>query len=240
MKRGIIMIDNSFNKKNIFKKKGIYIVGAVCIVAAGAGVFGAVASTRSRDNGDMQIESSTVDLRIDYSEPASLANRPVKNEPDTRQPQKQEDSTHQEPSNKPYSGSFALPMGTDISKDYSYGKLMLNATTQDWRTHEGVDFGGSVGNDVMAIHDGKVTQVYTDSLWGSVIVIDHGCGIIAKYCGMDENNLPQKGDEVKKFQVIGKLGVIPIEQGDGSHLHFEITVNGKNEDPLKVMNKLGK
>ena len=31
------MIDNSFNKKSFFRSKGIYILAALCILAAGAG-----------------------------------------------------------------------------------------------------------------------------------------------------------------------------------------------------------
>ena len=235
------MIDNSFNKKSFFKKKEIYIIAAICILAAGAGVFIAMNYNEPQVKDDSPtLEPTTLDLRIEYSEAATQANRPVKNEPDTRDTHSKEQATAKNAPNKPYSGSFALPMGTDISKDYSYGKLRLNKTTDDWRTHEGVDFGGSEGNNVIAIQDGKIRDVYFDPLWGNVIVVDHGFGIIAKYCGMDEKSLPQKGESVKKFQVIGKLGIVPIEKDDGSHLHFEIILNGKNEDPLKVMNKLGK
>ena len=31
------MIDNSFNKKSFFRSKGIYILAALCILAAGMG-----------------------------------------------------------------------------------------------------------------------------------------------------------------------------------------------------------
>lgn len=52
--------------------------------------------------------------------------------------------------NKPYSGDFALPMGSDIIKDYSNGEMVRSKTMGDWRIHNGVDFGGSAGNDVVA------------------------------------------------------------------------------------------
>ena len=46
------MIDNSFNKKSFFRSKGIYILAALCILAAGAGVWGAmrVAKTPTDNN----------------------------------------------------------------------------------------------------------------------------------------------------------------------------------------------
>ena len=42
------MIDNSFNKKSFFRSKGIYILAALCILAAGAGVWGAMRVAKYR------------------------------------------------------------------------------------------------------------------------------------------------------------------------------------------------
>lgn len=61
-----------------------------------------------------------------------------------------EQSTEAIERNKPYSGDFALPMGSDIIKDYSNGEMVRSKTMGDWRIHNGVDFGGSAGNDVVA------------------------------------------------------------------------------------------
>ena len=62
------MIDNSFNKKSFFRSKGIYILAALCILAAGAGVWGAmrVAKTPTDNN---STEHSSRQYNIDYSVP---------------------------------------------------------------------------------------------------------------------------------------------------------------------------
>lgn len=139
--------------------------------------------------------------------------------------------------NLPYTGSFTLPLGTEILKDYSDGEMVSSKTMGDWRIHNGIDFTGKDGSEIFAIQRGKVTDVYEDEMWGTVIVIDHGNDIVAKYCGLKKDSTVKKGDTVSKGQTVGKLGTIPIEQADGAHLHLEITVNGKNVDPLAAMNR---
>ena len=90
-----------------------------------------------------------------------------------------------------------------------------------------------------AIQNGRVAKVYSDPLWGNVVEIDHGKGLVARYCGLSDKNLPKAGDEVEQFDHIGTLGTVPVEAADGAHLHFTVAINGKTVDPLEAMNKLG-
>ena len=174
------MIDNSFNKKSFFRSKGIYILAALCILAAGAGVWGAmrVAKTPTDNN---STEHSSRQYNIDYSVPQETltqANNPVKNVPDDRTTAPAQTTKENDSKNTPYTGSYALPMGTDIRKDYSADEMVKNKTTNDWRVHNGIDFGGAQGNDVIAIQNGRVAKVYSDPLWGNVVEIDHGKGLV--------------------------------------------------------------
>lgn len=235
------MIDNSFNKKSFLKSKGIYFLAALCILAAGAGVWGAVHVSKAPGKVDTS-EQSSRQYNIDYlvpSETPTQANNPVKNVPDDRTTAPAQTTKEDDGKNTPYTGSYALPMGTDIRKDYSADEMVKNKTTNDWRVHNGIDFGGAKGNDVIAIQNGRVTKVYSDPLWGNVVEIDHGKGLVARYCGLADKNLPKEGDEVEQFDCIGTLGIVPVEAADGTHLHFTVAVNGKTADPLEVMNKLG-
>lgn len=233
------MIDNSYNRKSIFKSKWLYIVSAICILASGAGVWGAFNLYKDvpKDNSET-FEQTTLNLKIEYSEYDAQANRPVHNEPDSRKDTTQKEEETKKDTNIPYKGSYALPMGSNITKDYSNGKLERNSTTDDWRTHDGIDFGASAGSRVVSIQSGTVKKVFKSPLWGYVVIIDHGKGVVAKYCGLGDKGLPKEGKNIKQFDVVGYLGEIPVEKDDGEHLHFEIEVNGKIEDPLKVMNKL--
>ena len=59
---------------------------------------------------------------IDYSVPQETltqANNPVKNVPDDRTTAPAQTTKEDDSKNTPYTGSYALPMGTDIRKDYS-------------------------------------------------------------------------------------------------------------------------
>lgn len=138
----------------------------------------------------------------------------------------------------PYKDYYSLPLGTDILKDYSPEVPSYSATMGDWRTHSGIDFKAAEGEQVKAISYGTVTNIYEDALWGTVVVIDHGNGVIAKYCGFNKETLEiKKGSEVESGSLLGYLGTIPCEKSELSHLHFEIIYNGKNVEPLELMGK---
>ena len=130
-----------------------------------------------------------------------------------------------------------LPLGTDILKDYSHGEMVSSKTMGDWRVHNGIDFTGGKNSQVLAIQSGTVKAVYTDEMWGTVVEIDHGNTMTAKYCGLKSGTTPKKGETVKNGQEIGELASIPVEAADGLHLHLEITVNGSTVDPLAAMNR---
>ncbi len=140
--------------------------------------------------------------------------------------------------NKPFTGTFALPMGTDIIKDFSNGEMVFSQTMGDWRVHNGVDFGGAAGNRVDAVADGEIIAVYEDSFLGTVIEIDHGNGMTVSYCGLKKGSTLVEGTFVKGGDKIGSLGSVPVESADGDHLHLEVKVDGKTVDPLEALNKV--
>lgn len=225
-------------KRKFKKSPNIYLALFACLVAVGAGT---VASLRDNSSGTVEddgftrmtvewnVEETSVPLTFDVNIGVSGIADEREFIPET---------TVEIENNKPFSGKFALPMGTDIIKDYSNGEMVLSKTMGDWRVHNGVDFSGSAGNEVVAVADGKITKVYDDSFWGTVIEIDHGNGMTARYCGMKSGSCLPEGSEVKMYDKIGSLGHIPVEIGEEDHLHLEILIDGENVDPLKALNKV--
>ncbi len=130
---------------------------------------------------------------------------------------------------------FVFPSGKKILKDYSNSVAVKSKTMNDWRVHNGVDFEAEANREVRAIHSGAVLAIYNNTLWGTVVEIDHGAGVVAKYCGLSSDCNVTANDVVEKGQVIGSVGEIPIEAADGIHLHLEITENGKIIDPLALL-----
>lgn len=225
-------------KRRIKKSPNIYLALFACLIAVGAG-----AAATLRDNSSGTVESDgftrmTVEWKIEEtSVPLTYdVNIGVSGIADEREfiPE----TTAEIEGNKPFSGNFAMPMGTDIIKDYSNGEMVLSKTMGDWRVHNGIDFSGSAGNEVVAVADGKIIKVYDDSFWGTVVEIDHGNGMTARYCGMKSGSCLPEGSEVKMYDKIGSLGHIPVEIGEEDHLHFEILIDGENVDPLKALNKV--
>lgn len=129
---------------------------------------------------------------------------------------------------------FSLPLSGATDKTFSNGDMVQSKTMGDWRVHNGVDFRGTVGDPVKAINNGVVKAVYDDVLWGTVVEIDHGDGLLARYCGFGKGSTLHVGDVVKINDKVGNLGTIPIEAADPVHLHLELKQDGKAIDPMTV------
>ncbi|MDR0884343.1 MAG: M23 family metallopeptidase [Oscillospiraceae bacterium] len=225
----------------LLKNKGFYAIAALCVVAAGTGILAA------RQTGNQppllppstdQQQYATIPWQSPTDPPSQNVNDNVNNVPDDRTEPTTKVTTKPDP-NTPFTGEYSLPMGTDIVRDYSSGEIVYVPTLDDWRTHDGVDFSGALGNEVIAMQAGKVKSVTADELWGNVVEIEHGNGLLARYCGLQKEGLPKVGATVKRDARIGQIGEVPCEALDAPHLHLEIRVNGKIVDPLSAMNKLG-
>lgn len=162
----------------------------------------------------------------------------INTEPDTEETTSAETTEKSEDYAEPFTDSFVLPLGTQISKEYNPKTPVYNPTMGDWRTHSAIDFSGDSGAQIKAIAFGKVTKIYDDALYGTVVEIDHGNEVIARYCGINKETIEIKeNDTVKAGALIGYLGEIPCEKNEVSHLHFEIIYKGKPADPLEIMGR---
>ncbi len=226
-------MDLKFTKTSRFSlfKAGIITALALIVAASGIGTY----SFLKKRNSIPEMSQSEIDWHnqggnLEADVPATKVTVPQ-----TQSTTVEETSSR--PDNLPFTGSFALPLGTQILKDYSNGEMVSSKTMNDWRVHNGIDFTGADEAEILAIQQGTVVNVYNDEMWGIVVEIDHGNTMTAKYCGFKSGTTLKKGETVKKGSVIGKLGIIPVEQADGPHLHLEITVNGVITDPLAAMNR---
>ena len=62
-----------------------------------------------------------------------------------------------------------------------------------------------------------------------MVKIDHGYGVVSRYAHMGKVVVKQ-GDEVKRGQVLGGVGM--TGRTTGPHLHYEIKVDGDFVDPM--------
>ena len=113
---------------------------------------------------------------------------------------------------------------------------MKNETTGSWQTHNGTDIAAEMGTEVYAVSGGEIVSVTNDPLWGVTVVLDHHNGFTTKYCSLGADLPVQQGDKVDSGDVIGNIGgTADIESSAPSHLHIEMTHNGKFIDPLTAI-----
>ena len=230
-------MSTSKSKKDNKNIKALFSVVCLCIIALGLIVY---FSTNTKVKTENQVnEHTTLAVTTEVQNPVTVTETTTA-APTTKKAtttKKAEPSTmEQGESNTPYRSYYKYPLGESVLNGYSE-ELVYNKTMGDFRAHAAVDFKGSEGDRIVAINDGLVLDVYSDSMYGQVVVIDHGGKLVAKYCGLKSANV-KKGSRVALGKAIGTLGKIPCEAEDEAHLHFETTLGGKSVNPLDVMGKL--
>ncbi len=98
--------------------------------------------------------------------------------------------------------------------------------------HQGVDFAGPSGSNVMAVAGGIVTRARRNGDYGKLVEIDHGNGYMSRYAH-NEVLLVKAGEVVRRGHVIAKLG--NTGRSTGPHVHFEILKDGVQIDPMKFV-----
>ena len=103
----------------------------------------------------------------------------------------------------------------------------------DWRVHTGVDFAADLGEPVSAAGDGTVKKIYSDDLFGTTVIVDHGNGVCSIYSNRAATPAVSEGDTVSLGDTIGAVGDTAIgETGEVSHLHFAMEKDGARCDPF--------
>jgi murein DD-endopeptidase MepM/ murein hydrolase activator NlpD len=138
--------------------------------------------------------------------------------------------------------AYTLPVEDSVlGFEFSNTKLIKHKTDGNIYTHEAVDF--LVENDakIKSVFDGTVQSIdLNTTMEGSVVKIQHANGVVSIYKGLSTVDV-NVGDSIKGGAVIGTIGNMPVEarEYEQPHLHFEITKDGKLDDPFKYLPELG-
>jgi murein DD-endopeptidase MepM/ murein hydrolase activator NlpD len=98
--------------------------------------------------------------------------------------------------------------------------------------HDGLDLKNEPGTSVLATAPGTVIYAGWMRDYGRVVEIDHGLGIHTRYAHLKAITV-KVGQKVEFRQEVGKLG--NSGRSTGPHLHYEVQVNGKPQDPMNFM-----
>ena len=100
--------------------------------------------------------------------------------------------------------------------------------------HDGIDFAGKEGANIIAVAGGIVTWTGTRTGYGEMVEISHGDGFVTRYAHNKEN-LVAPGDYVKKGQTIALMG--SSGRSTGAHVHYEVYKHGRPVDPASYIHR---
>lgn len=228
------MSKKMMNIKEFFKKNGLYLGLAVCVLGVGLAVFFGLGNA----------EKEPEEIKPPVEQVDSVQNSPIK--PDAsadksavtvsdvqitmgEEPEKTEEETAPAASVKL---KLTKPLNGEIISAFSGDELVYNPTLNMWLTHNGVDISAAKDAEVKCALAGEVTKVEADETRGMIVEVSHNGGKKTLYCGLSEAGVSE-GQLVNAGTVIGKAGTPAFEADTGDHLHFEFTDNGKYIDPVK-------
>ncbi|MFA5015579.1 MAG: M23 family metallopeptidase [Actinomycetota bacterium] len=115
----------------------------------------------------------------------------------------------------------------------TYGRITSTFGERRWgHIHKGLDIANNVGTNIHASASGVVIYAGWHGSYGKKIIIYHGFGYTTVYAHLSRIDV-RVGDEVNKDDIIGAMG--DTGNSTGSHLHFEILVDGIPKNPLGIL-----
>ena len=101
------------------------------------------------------------------------------------------------------------------------------------KMHTGVDWAAPSGTPILAAGNGTVIHADWSSGYGKRTEVQHANGYVTAYnhqSAFARGIVP--GAKVRQGQVIGFVGTTGLSTG--AHLHFEVLINGRFVDPMKI------
>ena len=118
-----------------------------------------------------------------------------------------------------------------MSSDFGYRPDPFTGQTT-W--HNGIDFPGSVGSEILAVGAGVVTWAEDREGYGLMVEINHGNGYLTRYAHNSASKV-KVGDIVKKGQILALMG--NSGRSTGPHVHFEVYRDGRAVDPAAYIQR---
>ena len=120
---------------------------------------------------------------------------------------------------------LAMPVKSAFRYTSGYGRR--------WgRAHEGIDMAGPTGTPIFATGDGVVIFAGWQRGYGNLIKIQHELGTETRFGHLSKIRV-KVGQKVSRGARIGDMG--NTGRSTGSHLHYEVRVNGRAVDPMSFI-----
>ncbi len=129
-----------------------------------------------------------------------------------------------------FNKSFGLPLYDNSKISTTFGSI--RQTGNSLIHHWGIDLAGKEGSAVGAMSGGIVKSTYTDSVYGNVVIVDHGEGIYSLYLHL-QKILVKEGEKIERGHVVGLLG--HTGYATGPHLHLSMKIDSIPVDPVQFV-----
>lgn len=124
-----------------------------------------------------------------------------------------------------------LSSPVEFSRISSGFSMRFHPILQTWRAHKGTDFAATTGTPARTVGDGVVEFAGMQNGFGNVVFVKHANNQETVYAHLSKINV-QQGQKVSQGQTIGLVGM--TGWATGPHLHFEVRVNGVQQDPMTM------
>lgn len=120
--------------------------------------------------------------------------------------------------------SIIIPVNGTVTSEYGAREEIFKNVGY----HTGIDIANTINTPIKSATDGVVMLAeFMDKYYGNNIEIENN-GVIFKYAHLNQINV-KVGDKITQGEIIGLMG--STGASTGSHLHFEIKINGRSVDP---------
>lgn len=127
------------------------------------------------------------------------------------------------------SGLFSYPLRGKLTSPFGPRRHPIHRVVS---FHSGIDLAAPYGTAVMASDNGRVIFNGWYGGYGKVVILDHGMTFSTLYAHLSRSSASQ-GSSVKKGETVGYEGTTGYSTGP--HVHFEVRVNGKPQNPLHYL-----
>lgn len=124
-----------------------------------------------------------------------------------------------------WGADYSAPRLPYISSDFGWRR---DPITKELRMHKGLDMPGALGSPIYATANGVVREAKWRGSYGFLVEIEHSKSVRTRYAHLSRINVVPR-QRVRRNDIIGLMGT--TGRSTGSHLHYEIFIDGIAVDP---------
>lgn len=123
-------------------------------------------------------------------------------------------------------GGMAWPVQGKLTSPYGWRTHPIHGDT---RFHDGIDVAASQGTPLRSAASGTVIFAGRKGGYGNTVIVEHGGGLATVYAHMSSIGAGE-GAKLDRGETLGRVGC--TGSCTGPHVHFEVRVGGKTQNPL--------